>query len=65
MQETIQIKQYTCNRCGHKWIPRQIILPKNCPKCMNSYWNTKRTRNINNEKRGEKERGKKINKGDK
>jgi hypothetical protein len=26
-------------RCGHSWIPRSPVLPKNCPKWITSYWN--------------------------
>ena len=33
----IQIEKLTCNRCGHKWIPR--VIPVTCPKCKSYYWN--------------------------
>lgn len=31
----------TCLRCGNQWEPRKTdALPKRCPGCMNSTWNT-------------------------
>ena len=34
---------YTCNRCGHTWIPR-TLKPKYCAKCHSPYWNKPRMR---------------------
>ena len=39
----IQVYAYVCERCGHKWVPRQQdVEPKVCPKCKSPYWNRKR-----------------------
>ena len=39
----------TCERCGHRWVPREpfgplkdAVLAKNCPKCKNPKWNVPR-----------------------
>jgi DNA-directed RNA polymerase subunit RPC12/RpoP len=30
---------YVCDRCKHKWIPRdQVNRPAVCPKCKSPYW---------------------------
>ena len=33
----------TCQRCGHKWLPR-AFQRKVCPKCKSPYWDKERTR---------------------
>jgi predicted Zn-ribbon and HTH transcriptional regulator len=39
----IKIEGFQCERCGHKWVPRDIqIEPRVCPKCKSPYWNIKR-----------------------
>jgi predicted Zn-ribbon and HTH transcriptional regulator len=38
----ITLKGYQCERCGHKWVPREEEFPKVCPKCKSPYWNTAR-----------------------
>ena len=40
----IKIEGYVCERCGHKWIPREATAnkPKVCPKCKSPYWNMPR-----------------------
>lgn len=43
----ITVTLYTCERCEHKWIPREAIagteaLPTVCPKCKSPYWNRPR-----------------------
>ena len=46
-KETIEVIQYTCLRCGHKWQPRVTGKePKVCPnpKCHSAYWNEERKR---------------------
>jgi len=48
----IKVKGYRCERCGHKWIPRNKQLPIICPKCKSPYWN--KPRKIKNKKRGKK-----------
>jgi len=41
----IKIKGYKCERCGHKWSPRnKKNIPISCPKCKSPYWNKKRKR---------------------
>ena len=41
---TLNLPNLECNRCGHKWVPRKVTLPKNCPnpKCKSPYWNKPR-----------------------
>ncbi len=39
---TIQVDQCVCERCGHRWTPRQEKgLPVQCPnpKCQSGRWN--------------------------
>ena len=38
-----QVRFYTCERCGHTWIPRTED-PRTCPNppCNSPYWKTKR-----------------------
>ncbi len=38
----IQMKGFECNRCNHRWIPREGEKPKVCPKCKSPYWDTPR-----------------------
>ena len=38
----IMLKGYQCNRCGHKWAPKEDEKPKVCPKCKSPYWDTPR-----------------------
>lgn len=33
---------YSCERCGHIWVPRKKGEPRVCPKCKSPYWNTPR-----------------------
>jgi hypothetical protein len=39
----IVIKEFRCNRCGHKWIDRfkgkEKPVPKRCSKCKSNNWN--------------------------
>ena len=37
----IMISGFKCERCNHKWIPRETTegLPIVCPKCKTPYWN--------------------------
>jgi len=32
------VTEYSCERCGHKWIPRNKCKPIICPKCKSPYW---------------------------
>ena len=29
----MEVKLYTCLRCGHKWANRKPRIPKICPRC--------------------------------
>ena len=33
---------YRCERCGHKWIPREEKPPRVCPHCKSPYWDKQR-----------------------
>ena len=36
----IKVRGYKCERCEHKWIPRNKgETPIICPKCKSPYWN--------------------------
>ncbi len=38
-EKRLEIKEYTCERCGHMWVPRDIRnKPRVCPKCKSPYW---------------------------
>ena len=38
-----EVRYYTCERCGHSWIPRTED-PRTCPNppCNSPYWQSKR-----------------------
>jgi len=39
----IMLKGYKCERCGHKWYPREEReIPRVCPKCKSPYWDKPR-----------------------
>jgi DNA-directed RNA polymerase subunit RPC12/RpoP len=38
--------EYECNRCNHKWVPRENGEPKVCPSCKSPYWNKERVRGV-------------------
>jgi predicted Zn-ribbon and HTH transcriptional regulator len=38
----IIIKGFQCERCGHKWVPREDESPRVCPKCKSPYWDRPR-----------------------
>ena len=39
----IILKGYRCERCGHKWAPRNPEeKPRVCPKCKSPYWDKPR-----------------------
>jgi DNA-directed RNA polymerase subunit RPC12/RpoP len=44
----ITLKGYLCERCGHKWLPKDETKdkPKVCPKCKSPYWDTPRRLNV-------------------
>lgn len=34
-----QATSYVCDRCRHKWVPRdRVNRPAVCPKCKSPYW---------------------------
>lgn len=37
-EEKIEVTQYTCQKCKHKWIPRMGKKPKVCPECKRDDW---------------------------
>jgi hypothetical protein len=41
----ITLKGYQCERCGHKWVPREEEYPRVCPRCKSPYWDTPRRMN--------------------
>jgi len=35
----VTLKGYICERCKHKWVPREAKKkPVVCPKCKSPYW---------------------------
>jgi len=40
----ITLKGYICERCAHKWVPREKSKkrPVVCPKCKSPYWDKKK-----------------------
>jgi DNA-directed RNA polymerase subunit RPC12/RpoP len=52
----IRLDGYVCERCIHKWVPRDFSkkLPLVCPKCKSPYWNIPKKK-----KRDKREGGKK------
>ncbi|MBI2004166.1 hypothetical protein HYS72_01745 [Candidatus Pacearchaeota archaeon] len=38
----IKVTAYKCDRCSHKWLPRNSEKPIICPKCKSPYWNKPR-----------------------
>lgn len=43
MTEKIELPQFQCKRCEHKWYPKQPVKPKICPKCKSPYWDEEYT----------------------
>jgi uncharacterized OB-fold protein len=42
--EEIQIPEFRCRRCGHKWFPNRRVMPRVCPRCKSPYWNIPKKR---------------------
>ena len=38
----ITLEGYRCERCDHKWVPRDNNVPRVCPKCKSPYWDIPR-----------------------
>lgn len=51
----IKIEGYICERCGHKWVPRNTDeKPRVCPRCKSPYWDRPRKnkkRQVKNERK--------------
>lgn len=45
----IMLKGFQCERCNHKWVPRENEVPRVCPKCKSPYWNAPRKIGIKKE----------------
>lgn len=45
-QRRIEVSEFSCERCGHKWISRLSgdETPLTCPSCRSAYWNRPRQR---------------------
>jgi hypothetical protein len=41
----IKLRGFICERCNHKWLPRENEFPKVCPTCKSQNWNTQRKLN--------------------
>ena len=39
-QPAYTLPSLTCARCGHVWTPRSAKLPKQCPHCHQTRWDT-------------------------
>ncbi|MFH1307336.1 MAG: hypothetical protein ABIH72_00610 [archaeon] len=48
----ITLKGFICERCTHKWIPRNLQEPRVCPKCKSPYWNVPRKKKKKMQKKG-------------
>jgi predicted Zn-ribbon and HTH transcriptional regulator len=46
MMADIMLKGFQCERCGHKWAPREEERPRVCPKCKSAYWDTARKQDL-------------------
>ncbi len=60
MQKEITLKECTCERCGHVWLPRSEETPITCsnPRCRSPYWNIPRKRQFKDVKELKKESAK-------
>lgn len=38
----ITLQGFLCERCGHKWVPREEETPRVCPRCKSPYWDRPR-----------------------
>jgi Zn finger protein HypA/HybF involved in hydrogenase expression len=47
----IMLKGFQCERCRHKWVPREDEQPRVCPKCKSPYWNVARRKGFNIEEK--------------
>ncbi len=41
-QRKVTVTEYTCERCGHVWVPRKAERPRICPHCKSAWWDEKR-----------------------
>lgn len=42
MSTETEIAVCECMRCHHRWVPRQMRPPQQCPECHSPYWQTAR-----------------------
>ena len=45
-----EVEGYQCERCKHKWVPRNKEEPSVCPECKSPYWNKPKTKFTKEEK---------------
>lgn len=38
MEQRLILKRYTCEKCGHSWLPRSERRPRMCPGCQTVNW---------------------------
>lgn len=50
----IKLNGFYCERCNHKWVPRNGKRPIVCPKCKSPYWDTPRKKALKVEKENTK-----------
>ena len=43
------LEEYTCDRCRHKWVPRNDETHRACPKCKGTYWGVSKRLNSKKE----------------
>jgi len=44
------LHRWVCEKCGHKWIPRNEERPRVCPRCKSAWWDIpSETENVKNE----------------
>jgi predicted Zn-ribbon and HTH transcriptional regulator len=48
----IMLSGFQCERCDHKWVPREEgEEPKVCPSCKSPYWNRPRMKDMGKPKK--------------
>ncbi len=50
-EEIVMLHRFTCERCGHNWLPKTENRPVCCGKCKSPYWDKPRKNNSSNEKK--------------
>jgi len=44
MANPVVLPEFNCLRCGHRWVPRNPVYPKLCPKCKSFQWDRPKVR---------------------